>query len=430
MTTDTPAAAQPGFFARLFAPPTRLAALLPDGRFFLRLVPVEPEGDAASVAEQVALALETLAPFPIAQLYYGHYWQPGSPRALVYAVYRKRFPADETAGWSEAQVVLPAFTTLLVEPPEPGTARVLTSPDAVTVFHWGDDAFVPSQALIHPFSPEVSESDRAAAREQLLRSLATAPATVEDWDYPELRRVNDAGDVTFSSGGRELRVSANLAAALDVRDNEEIAERRAIQRRDIILWRVALGMAALVLLCGVAEGALAYSNSQIRQGQILIAQKKPKQSELIAIEANTHSADVALSRRLYPLEMLMLAVDGGRLPPSVTITNAQANLAPGTFKPTLTLNATASIGVDQGYAIQEATKFQHAVEGIPGGATVTLSSTGGGGGGGNNPRGNNTPGVQQLDTYSFRLLITFNQPVAAEDSGPAAVAAPSAPKQP
>ncbi|MEI6861058.1 MAG: hypothetical protein WCL04_02280 [Verrucomicrobiota bacterium] len=406
MTTDS--LAQPGFFARLFAPPTRLAALLPDGRFFLRIVEVESEGDAASVAEQVALALETLAPFPLAQLYHGHYWQPGSTRALVYAVYRKRFPAEETAAWSEAQIVLPAFTSLLIDPPAAGTTRVLTSPDAVTVFHWGDDALVPTHALIHPFPPEASESDRTAARDQLLRSLGTE-STVEDWDYPVLRRVTDGGDVTFASGGRELLVPADLAAALDVRDNEEIAERRSIQRRDILLWRVALGMAALILLCVCAEGALGFGRSKVEKLKALIAANKPKQSELENIEHNTKDADTVLSRHLYPLEMLTLAVSGGRLPNTVTITNVQAQIDPKTLKSVLTLRATATTE-QGGIPAAEAQNYVSALKSMPERPDVVFAALGTQGGGtGRSPNA----GQPQTNSYQFQLTITFNNPVPA-----------------
>ncbi len=414
MTTDSPA--QPGLFARLFAPPTRLAALLPDGRFFLRIVPVEPEGDAASVAEQVALALETLAPFPIAQLYHGHYWQPGSSRALVYAVYRKRFPAEETSAWGESQVVLPAFTSLLIDPPAAGTTRVLTSPDAITVFHWGDDDLVPTHALIHPFPPEASEADRAAARDQLLRSLGST-STVEDWDYPVLRRVTDGGEVTFASGERELVVSADLAAALDVRDNEEIAERRGIQRRDILLWRVALGMTALILLCGTAEGALWFGRSKVEKLKGQIADNKLKQTELEGIERNSKDADTVLSRHLYPLEMLTLAVRGELLPATVAITNMQAELSK-TFKPVLTLRATATTE-QSGIPAQEAQKFVNALKAMPERPTVEFSpigtnNTGPGAGGGRAAGGGPNSGQPPTSTYQFQVIITFNEPIPAE----------------
>ena len=62
----------------------------------------------AFVAAQVELALEALAPFPLAQMYYGHFWKTGAANALVFAAYRKRFTAEQTEAWHDAEAVMPA----------------------------------------------------------------------------------------------------------------------------------------------------------------------------------------------------------------------------------------------------------------------------------------------------------------------------------
>ena len=94
------------------APPPRQVVLLPDAHFFVRAVPVTEGALAADVAAQAELAVESLAPFPIAQLYYGHHWLPGADHAIVYAAYRKRFTAEEVETWAGAEVVLPSFVAL------------------------------------------------------------------------------------------------------------------------------------------------------------------------------------------------------------------------------------------------------------------------------------------------------------------------------
>ena len=53
-------------------PPPPTVCLLPDALFFTRAIPIAAETPAADVASQVELALESLAPFPVAQLYYGY----------------------------------------------------------------------------------------------------------------------------------------------------------------------------------------------------------------------------------------------------------------------------------------------------------------------------------------------------------------------
>src|SRR5688572_22604919 len=94
-------------------PPPPKIALLPDGVFFTRAVPITAGATAAEAATQVELALEAASPFPLAQLYYGWVWAPGAERAFVFAAYRRRFTVEQTADWQGAEVVLPAFATVV-----------------------------------------------------------------------------------------------------------------------------------------------------------------------------------------------------------------------------------------------------------------------------------------------------------------------------
>ena len=73
-------------FLRAGPPPPRVA-LLPDSAFFTRAVPVPEGAQPAEVAAAVELGLEAASPFPLAQLYHGWYWRPGSPHALAFAAF-------------------------------------------------------------------------------------------------------------------------------------------------------------------------------------------------------------------------------------------------------------------------------------------------------------------------------------------------------
>ena len=52
-------------------PPAPKVVLLPDGMFFTRSIVIGAASTLADVTAQVELALETLSPFPPAQLYHG-----------------------------------------------------------------------------------------------------------------------------------------------------------------------------------------------------------------------------------------------------------------------------------------------------------------------------------------------------------------------
>ena len=113
------------FLATLRAgPPPPKVALLPDGLFFTRALPVAAGATSAEAAAQVELALEALSPFPIAQLFYGYFWTPGSETAFAFAAYRRRFTSDQIAAWTGAELVLPAFAALLGAAVKPATTVI------------------------------------------------------------------------------------------------------------------------------------------------------------------------------------------------------------------------------------------------------------------------------------------------------------------
>ncbi len=391
------------FISQFFAPPTRLAALLPDGHFFVRPVTVAPDATPEVVAEQVELALESLSPFPVAQLYHGLYWLPGSTRALVFAAYRKRFSAEETAAWSEAEVVMPSFAVLLAAPAPAGAVRVLMSADAITIFHWGDESPVPSQAIIHPLAPETPEAERLAARDQLLRTVATG-ATVEEWAPPALRSMTDSRQTTFTAGENEVIIAPDLIATLDVRDKVELAERNRAHTNDIMLWRGFLALAGVIVLCVVGQGAVWYGESKVGERTAEVQARDKVVAEIQATKAAADQIAQVTARRLLPLEMLNLVRE--KRPENIVLlnTSAKINVTDNSY----TLQATGTTTVPD-----EVEAFKTALNTLPD-CTADIQTT-----------------TQQADTTRFTVIVTFAaeavQPEptkpATATSGPAGAAA-------
>lgn len=284
-------------------PPPPKVALLPDGLFFTRAVPVTPGATPAEAATQAELALEAASPFPLAQLYYGWFWRPGAELAFVFAAYRRRFTSEQTGPWGEAELVLPAFAAVLGAEVEPATTIVLTSPEEVTAVHWATSA-APSQVVVQPILPDASDEDRARLRENLLRELAGSRKVI---DLPSpLAPVGASGDdeLIFRSGDFEARLPAATAAALDVRDKGELAARRAARSRDVVMWRVALGALAALVLLGVGELALiggrAWEKVRVRQYTV----QKPVVDKIESVHELTSRIDDLATKRLLPMEMM------------------------------------------------------------------------------------------------------------------------------
>ncbi|HTJ78277.1 MAG TPA: hypothetical protein VL357_04715 [Rariglobus sp.] len=305
------------------APPCKVV-LLPDALFFVRAVPVAGVETAADVATQVELALEVIAPFSLAQLYYGHHWKPGADHALVFAAYRKRFTSDDVEIWAGAEVVIPAFTALLKEAPAAATTLLINGADSLTAVHYGDSSGVPTQVRSEPLSGEATESERTVARNALLRPLGGTIEVTEINEPAQFDPLSPQGEFIFRSGEFSARFTSSEIESLDVRDKIELAARRRAHARDIILWRTFLGAAAAIVLALFLEVALVGSSLWQKQRLAVIAQQTPVVNVIMTSQSLATRIDELSSKRLMPFEML--AVLNSKRPASIqfmrTVTTA------------------------------------------------------------------------------------------------------------
>ncbi|MBC8040577.1 MAG: hypothetical protein H7Y06_08555 [Opitutaceae bacterium] len=289
-------------------PPPRQVVLLSDTLFFTRAVPVTEGATAAEVAAQAELAVESLSPFPVAQLYYGHHWLPGSAHALVYAAYRKRLTADDVAMWPEAEVVLPIFVTVLRkgETPAPATAVIVPGAGSVTGLYFADAGGVPTVVRVEPLIAEATDADRAAARDTVLAAFPEKLKVIDVEAEPVFDLASPQGEFVFRAGVMETSFDAADVAPLDVRDKGELAARRRAQARDVILWRSFLGCAAAIGVAILLEFTLVGTAIWQKQRLALEATQKPVVEAVMTSQTLATQIDELSTKRLRPLEMLAL----------------------------------------------------------------------------------------------------------------------------
>lgn len=291
------------------APPR--VVLLADPRFFVRSVPVNAGSTAAEVAAQVELALETLSPFPVNQLYHGHVWKAGSPHALAYAAYRRRFTAEETEIWSTADLVIPAFVAVAGQGAAAGDTWLISGPEAITAVHWAVAGGVPTRVLTETLAADASAEERARVREAVLRSLGATGAVTEldppvwvpgEWDAP---------NQVFQTSGKTLLVSTAEASGLDVRDKEDLATRRRARARDLALWRCFLGLIIFLLVSLVGEGAIVGLRAWGASRQAKLETRQPQVNKIMAQQTLATRIEELSTKRLRPFEMItMVHVEG------------------------------------------------------------------------------------------------------------------------
>ncbi len=316
-------------FLRAGPPPPKVA-LLPDALFFTRAVPITAGATSAEAAGQIELALEAVSPFPLAQLYYGWFWAPGSEHAFVFAAYRRRFTSDQVALWDGAGLVLPAFATLVGGDVAPATTVLLTSPEGLTAVHW-EKPPVPAKVLFRPIELEATDEMRAQARDELLRAFDGSRKVIDLTGPLEAESASSDREMVFHSGDFMSRVPATATSALDVRDKAELAALRNARRRDVMLWRVAVGAAAALLLLAVGELALiggrAWQGTRLRQYE---AQKGPV-AEISNKQELTNRIDGLRTKQLLPLEMVtqLVGENNERIPADIQFRTVQADTTRG-----------------------------------------------------------------------------------------------------
>ena len=349
------------FLATLRAgPPPPKVALLPDGLFFTRALPVAAGATPAEAAAQVELALEAVSPFPIAQLFYGYFWTPGAETAFAFAAYRRRFTAEQIAAWSGADLVLPAFAALLGAAVKPATTVLLASPEGFTAIHWADGR-VPASVLFRPFPPVAEgtpaaepaplEETRARLRDELIRDAGGSHTVIDLATPPAADPARSDREVTFRSGELVSPLHATVLAALDVRDKGELSSLRAARRRDVLLWRVALGCAAALLLLAVGEVGLVGGRAWQKVRDAKYRAQKPLVDKIMTSDALARRIDDLATKRLLPWEMIMALIGENkeRLPKEIYF--ARVYTTPGTGIYTLSIDAqTTNVGTIAAYS--------------------------------------------------------------------------------
>ncbi len=343
------------FLATLRAgPPPPKVALLPDGLFFTRALPVTAGATAAEAAAQVELALEAVSPFPIAQLFFGYFWTPGAETAFVFAAYRRRFTSDQIAAWTGAELVLPAFAALLGAAMKPATTVILSSPDGLTAIHW-EKGPLPASVLFRPLPPPVEgapdvdpaalDAIRATLRDELIRDVGGSRNVIDLAAPPVPDPARDDREVTFRAGELVSHLGAAAVASLDVRDKGELAALRGARRRDVLLWRVAMGCAAALVLFAVGELALIGGKEWQKVRDAKFRAQKPRVEQIMKSDELARRIDDLATKRLLPWEMMMAIIGENKaiLPPEIYFGRVYTTPATGIY--TLSIEAqTTNVG--------------------------------------------------------------------------------------
>jgi len=282
------------------------AVFAPTDRFFLRLVPLAPDLPAAG---QVELALEGLAPFPVAQLYWGCCVAPDRTAALVYAAHRRRFTAEETAPWERADVVVPEILALLGAAPAGPAVLLHAGDNRLSGAAWAAEskwpvavhtrayAETPTEDVRRQFAAELAA--KAGLKGAPVRPISGTPGARRDGDDLIFELADVAGSTVAS-----LPVARADQHALDIRDRVFLEKRRRDLNRGEFIWRVLLAgmaVAGLAVVLDLSAVSLNFIGHALHQR---ITAQAPYVEKLETAHGLSSRIDELTHRRLRFFEML------------------------------------------------------------------------------------------------------------------------------
>lgn len=299
---------------------SRDVVLVPGGKFFIRRVPLAPEGD---VAAQVGLALEGLSPFPAGQLYYGFRADAARTHALIFAAYRKNFTPEETAGWDGAAAVLPDFAFWLGAGAPPAAGLGVREHDGLLeVAAWDGRSELPAVLLARPAGANGRDELVAEARRQA--GLA-AGAPVKNFPATAIETTREKRElvVRLAGGGAGARFDEATLGQVDVRDKALLTAHRQTHKRDTLLWRVFAATVGGLAACLVLEAGLLAMRGWLRVAQREIDGQAAAVKQIDLAQSLAKRLEEISAQRLLPFEMLD-AVNNQR-PKSVEFTRVSTN---------------------------------------------------------------------------------------------------------
>lgn len=226
--------------------------------FFVRRLDRPAGTPEAEIPDFVALQLEELSPFPIEQLYLGHVRSGDGSAVFVYAAYRRRFSAEQTAAWSGAQYVMPDFAPALRLRFTTSSVVLLRSETTLTALYFEGGRELPLRVASRALAPEATPDEIERVQQTVLALVEPGSAhevALAAKALPESRAkgVQISYEPMGHGSGVEVFIPGAECWAMDVRDPEFVAQQRKRLGLDLVLWRIVLGAAAAIALLFLGE---------------------------------------------------------------------------------------------------------------------------------------------------------------------------------
>lgn len=287
---------------------------LPGYLFFVESVELPPALEGSEVADFAELSVESIAPFPLEQLYWGFLYSADSGSILIYAAHRDRLKKHGTTDIDAYAWVLPDFASLQGAHFPEATEVTLLSEASITLLQFAEGSEIPSAVAAQPYHGENSSKVIEAIRHELDDSanfprklaLRLVDTVVNESGIPTFHHVEDG----TNNGDRygkwsELSTSEKSLWQADVRSSAFKTAERSARRTSALLTKITAWAALFALLLIGFEIILLAGKAWLGTQTDQIAAQKPAVALLEEKQAFMNKVEqVAPENELRPIAVL------------------------------------------------------------------------------------------------------------------------------
>lgn len=293
--------------------------LLPGKLFFVESVNIPEELEVSEIPDFVELSLESIAPFPVEQLYWGYLYDKDAPNLLLYAAHRERIKSEGFSNLDNYLWVLPDFATLsgasfhqdtlvLLEGGESVSLAYFEGNRTLSEFAWVDSTTEPlSDDLIRGLTSSISGLPKTAP----MLILRPTTVTLSEKGLPTFTHdiSEHSSEQSYDGKWKTLGPTESQLWQMDVRALDFKIAEKSKRRMGSIIARIATWAAVFALLVLGVEGALFASQAWLKTQLDQVERQQDAVSKVEEKQVLVNKLEKVAQNELRPIEMLEAAND-------------------------------------------------------------------------------------------------------------------------
>ena len=282
--------------------------------FFCRRLEVPEDVEENELEGYLQLRLESLSPFPIEHLQFGYVIDEAKRYAFVYSGYRRSFEGSVVSAWDKMESVLPEFGIgILQGGREAERPLLVVTESSLAYFEFDNRSELP--AYFEGFPRKIDDNGIVEDADQ---AVATVRERLRDRIAGKLLRIWNA-DTAVHIGRNRLRlkavgqdegeieaiVSRDSLWRMDLRDPEKIDKAKLEERRNNVIWKFVLGMAAAMGLLILGEVLWGVEKAYVNLRKRWNDEQAPRVALIESRSMTTNSLLDFQDSNLKPFDMLI-----------------------------------------------------------------------------------------------------------------------------